>query len=262
MRRCTTVPVGAVILEVMSNPNAKNAPRDTKNAESGKAKRPGRIAQMREVYRQTKEHDRNLPYMMLLAFIVPVGLGLLVALLLPGNWLSWVLWGLTGLLVGLLLALIILGRRAERSAYQQIEGRQGAVGAVVSSGLRGSYRGSEMPVAITPRGGDAVYRVIGKGGVIHVSEGDPQRVRRLVNDENRKVTRILPGVTVTHLHVGRGDGEVPLPDLSRRLRKLPKTLNRAEVNEVYQRLGSLRRDPVGIPKGVDPLRVRKPGRPR
>ena len=226
-----------------------------------KKKGEGRIAQMLEVYRTTKTHDKKLPWMLLAVFIAPIVIGVVIAAIMPGGILNWVLWGVTGILVGVLLAMIVLGRRAEKSAYEQIEGRQGAVGAVISSGLRGSYRGSETPVAIVPRGGDAVYRVIGKGGVVLVSEGNQQRVHRLVQDETRKVARVLPNVTITHLHVGREAGQVPLPKLSKDIKKLKKILSRGEIQAVFQRLSSLQKEPIGLPKGIDPNKMRR-GRPR
>ncbi len=233
--------------------------------EKKKRKKPrgeGRISQMIQVYKTTKQHDRKLPWLMLLSFVAPVIVSVVVAALLPGGWLKWILWVITGLLFGLLIALIVLGRRAERTAYEQIEGRQGAVGAVINSGLRGTWRGNEQPVAIVPRSGEAVYRVVGKGGVVMISEGDPARVRRLVQEETRKVARVLPNVTITQIHVGRDEGQVPLPDLVKALKKTPRSLRRAEIQAVYQRLSSLRQEPLGIPKGIDPMRIRRPGKPR
>ena len=75
----------------------------------------------------------------------------------------------------MLLALIILGRRAETAAYSQIEGQPGAVGAVLRSSLRSSWRGSEMPVAVNGKTQDAVYRAVGRGGVVLISEGPQSR---------------------------------------------------------------------------------------
>jgi cation transport ATPase len=227
-----------------------------------KKKKDGRIAQMWQAYQTTKQTDRKLPWILLVTFLAPIVVVVVLATVLPGSILNWILWVVTGVLLGVLLAMIVLGRRVEKNAYQQIEGRQGAVGAVISSGLRGSYRGSQEPVAVTPRGGDAVYRVVGKGGVVLISEGHQQRVRRIVGDETRKVKRVLPNVEITVLHVGRGEGEVPLAKLSKTIKKLKRTLNRGEVQAVYQRLSSLRQSAVGIPKGVDPMRVRRPAKPR
>lgn len=225
-----------------------------------KAKRNGRIKQMIEIYRTTKVHDRNLPWVLLLVFIAPVLVSVLLAWLLPGGWFGWVLWPISGLLVGLLLAMIVLGRRAEKSAYEQIEGRPGAVGAVVQGALRRSWRGSEVPIAIN-RNQDAVYRVVGRGGVVLISEGSRARTERMAADEERKVKRAMRNIEVVHLYVGPDGDGIPLAKLSKTLLKLKKKLNRNEIAAVYNRLSSLQASPVGIPKGMDPNRVRSQ-RPR
>lgn len=228
---------------------------EAKEKKQKKAKSAGRIKQMYQVYLNTKEHDSLLAPLMLLALIGPLVVALLLAWLLPGGWLGWVLWPITGVLGGILAAMIILGRRAETVAYRQIEGRPGAVGAVVQSALRGTWRGSEVPVAMT-RQQDAVYRVIGRAGVVLISEGSAQRTRRIAQDEERKLRRAVTNVPITHLYVGPDDGSVPLPRLTRELRKLKPALSRSEIAAVYNRLSSLQSAPIGIPKGIDPMRVR------
>lgn len=225
-----------------------------------KAKRKGRIRQMIEVYQATKTHDPTLPWLLLALFLAPIAVSVLVAWLIPGGWLNWVLWPLTGILLGVLLVMIVLGRRAERVAYRQIAGQPGAVGAVVQGALRRSWRGSEVPVALN-RSQDAVYRVVGRGGVVIISEGSLQRTKRMAQDEERKVRRALRNVDIVHLYVGPDEGGVPIENLSKTLTKLKPKLKRAEIEIVYNRLVSLQAAPVGIPKGMDPNRVR-PSRPR
>lgn len=223
-------------------------------------KEPGRIRQMVQVYRTTRVHDRNLTLMLLLVFLAPIVVSLLLAWLLDGGILGWILWPVTGILVGLLLAMIVLGRRAERVAYQQIEGKPGAVGAVISGALRRSWRGSEVPVAITKQQ-DAVYRVVGRGGVVLIAEGSAQRTKPLLARELTQLKRTLPNVKLTQLYVGPEEGGVALPKLSRTLLKLKPALSRAEVTAVHNRISSLQASPIGIPKGIDPNKVRA-GRPR
>ena len=94
-----------------------------------KAKEPGRLKQMFQVFQMTRKADPSSVWWFALAFVGPVVLGVLLALLLPGqNWLAIVLWIVAGVLLGVLLFLIVLGRLAERAAYSQIEGQPGAVG--------------------------------------------------------------------------------------------------------------------------------------
>jgi F0F1-type ATP synthase assembly protein I len=223
-------------------------------------KPPGRIKQMVQVYNTTKQHDRSLTPLLLLVFVAPIVIAVLLAWLLDGGIIGWILWPVTGILVGLLLAMILLGRRAEAVAYQQIEGRPGAVGAVISGALRRSWRGSEVPVAITKQQ-DAVYRVVGRGGVVLIAEGSAQRTKPLLVKEATQLKRTLPGVKLTQLYVGPDEGGIPVARLSRTLLKLKPALTKAEVSAVHNRVSSLQSAPIGIPKGMDPTKVR-PGKPR
>lgn len=232
--------------------------KDTKDAKT--SKQPGRIKQMVQVYNTTKVHDRALTPLLLLLFLAPIAIALVLAWLLDGGLIGWFLWPITGILVGLLLAMILLGRRAEAVAYRQIEGKAGAVGAVISGALRRSWRGSEVPVAITKQQ-DAVYRVVGKGGVVVISEGSSQRTKPLLAKELTQLKRTLPGVKITQLYVGPDEGGIPVAKLSRTLLKLKPSLSKAEVTAVYNRISSLQGAPIGIPKGIDPTKVRA-GRPR
>ncbi|MCB1274040.1 MAG: DUF4191 domain-containing protein [Leucobacter sp.] len=221
---------------------------------------PGRIKQMVQVYRQTKRHDPNLTLIMAVVFIAPIVLSLVAAWLLNNSVFGWIVWPITGVLVGLLLAMIVLGRRAEATAYKQLEGQPGAVGAVINGALRRSWRGSEVPVAMN-RNRDAVYRVVGRGGAVLLVEGSPARTKQLAAREETQLRRTLSGVPVTTIYVGTGEGQVPLHKLSRTLLKMKPVLRRAEITTVFNRLSSMKSDPVGIPKGMDPFRVRS-GRPR
>ncbi|MDO4241812.1 MAG: DUF4191 domain-containing protein [Microbacteriaceae bacterium] len=225
-------------------------------------KEPGRIKQMVQVYKTTKEHDPKVTLIMLAAFLLPIALSIGLAALLGGGIVGWIIWPLTGVLFGLLLAMIVLGRRAERAVYTQIEGRVGAVGAVLR-GLRGTWRAAEQPVAIAPKGQSAVYRVVGRGGIVLVGEGHPDRLHTLLSKEEAKIKRVLPNVPLRRILVGRDTAEqVPLPRLHKTIYKTKKALRRPEVQAVWQRLNSMQQAPIGIPKGVDPMRVRRPGKPR
>ncbi|WP_166984665.1 DUF4191 domain-containing protein [Canibacter zhoujuaniae] len=225
---------------------------------------PGRIKQMIQVYKTTKQHDKNLPFVLLFWFLAPILIAIALPILLPGAGIvSWILWPLTGIMAGILAAMIVLGRRAERVIYTQIEGQPGAVGAVLANGLRRSYRGSEVPAAVSARTKDAVYRAVGKAGVVLVGEGRPDRLGRLMGDEERKVKRALPSVPVHRVYVGNETPEqVPLHQLPKTIYRFKGALRRNEVTVVHNRLQALQGAPVGIPKGVDPNRVRRPSKPR
>jgi ribosomal protein L28 len=224
-----------------------------------KTKEPGRLKQMAQVFTMTRRYDKTVVLWMALGLLGPIVLSVVLAVVLAdGNGFMIALWVLAGVLAGALIALIILGRRAERAAYSQIEGQPGAVGAVLKSGLRRGWTGSEMPVAMSPRTHDAVYRAVGKGGVVLIGEGPRSRVRRMLDDEQRNVRRLLPNVQIHTVTVGTDEESVRLYQVPKTLRGYKKSLSRAEIFQVNSRLSSLNRNPagLGIPKGIDPMRAR------
>ncbi len=219
-------------------------------------KEPGRMKQMWQVFQMTRRYDSNIVLFMILAFVIPVAVSLLLALLLsPGNVVTMILWLVSGVLGGLLAMLIILGRRAEKAAYSQIEGQPGAVGAVLRSSLKRGWVGSEMPVAVNGKTQDAVYRAVGRGGVVLISEGPRTRTARMVEEERRMVTRLGGSIAVTVISVGPDADAVPLHKLARRLTRIKATLTKAEVLAVNNRLSSMTKK-LPIPKGVDPMKAR------
>jgi len=223
---------------------------------SPRSKEPGRIAQMWQVFQMTRRNDRALIPWLLLVVLGPIVLGVLAALFTPGNVITMILWIVVGVLLGVLLGLLVLGRRAERAAYSQIEGQPGATGAVIKSSLRRSWRGDEMPVAVNPRTQDAVYRVTGRGGIVLIGEGPKSRTQRMLADESRRLTRTFQNVPITLLYVGPDPDSTPLYKVPRELTKIKSSLTKAEVQAITNRLHSLAGTPIGIPKGVDPLKVR------
>ena len=229
---------------------------------SAPEKEPGRIKQMWQVFQMTRRYDPAIVWMLVLAFVIPVGLSILAALLLSrDNILGFILYVVAGLLAGILLLLIVLGRRAETAAYSQIAGRPGAVGAVLKSGLRRSWTGSEMPVVVN-KNQDAVYRAVGRGGVVLIGEGPQSRTRPMLEKERANVARVLPNVPIHLLHVGPDPDSTPLPKIVRELARYKRALTKAEVLAVNNRLSSLgKAASLPIPKGIDPMKVRAP-RPR
>jgi hypothetical protein len=139
----------------------------------------------------------------------------------------------------------------------------GASGHILTTSLGRSWQSSDMPVAVNPKTQDAVYRAIGRGGVVIVAEGARGRLTRLVNDERSKVQRVASGVPVTVLYVGHGEGDVPISKLASTIKALPKKVDRATMAAVIKRVDSVSQGlaSMPIPKGIDPTKVRAP-RPR
>jgi uncharacterized membrane protein YeaQ/YmgE (transglycosylase-associated protein family) len=234
----------------------------TKNSTPKPPKEPGRLKQMYQVLKMTIRYDKLAVWFLLLGFLLPVLAGLVLAFLLsPDQPFGFVLYTITGVLGGVLGFLIVLGRRAEKAAYSQIEGQPGAVGAVLKSSLRRGWTASEMPVAVSPKTQDAVYRAVGRGGVALIGEGPKSRTQRMLEDERRVITRILPNVPVSFLYVGPDADSIPLYKLPTKLRSLKPALRKPEILAVSNRLNSLGKNGLPIPKGIDPMKVRA-ARPR
>jgi hypothetical protein len=222
----------------------------SRKPKAAKVKKPSRLKQIGEVFNMTRRHDPMVPWLMLLVFLGVVALSFLV-----GFWLeNWITGLIIGIPLGLLGATLILSRRAERAAFAQIENQPGASGAALGTLKRG-WITEEQPVAVNPRTQDAVFRAIGRPGVVLVSEGPTHRVKPLVEAERKRLARILPNVTVHVIESGRGEGQVPISQVAKKMGKLKKELTKLEVNAVSKRISSLG-NRLPIPKGIDPYKAR------
>lgn len=222
-------------------------------------KRPGFFRQLRSLYTFTREAYSWLPWALIGVVVLGIGLGLLLGFLVPPVqiW-SVILWAVTGLMFGMLGAMILQTRLATTAMYKKIDGMPGASGHVLSTGLGRSWVASDMPVGVNPKTQDAVYRVVGRGGVVIVAEGARGRLTRLVNDERVKVQRVASGVPVEVLYVGHGEGDVPIAKLAKTIKRLPKKIDRATLAAVVKRIDSVSQSVTSlpIPKGIDPTKVR------
>lgn len=242
------------------DPAAKSAAAsDPKGKGAAKAKKPGRIAQLRVVLQQSKQLDPRIGWWMALAFFatlaVCVGIGWLV------NWPIYAFF--LGLPLAALAATIVMSRRAERAAYRRLEGQPGASGAALTA-LRGGWFTDTEPVAVDANRvtgvADAamIFRALGRPGIVLVAEGPAQRATRLLAAERKKVERIAPGVPVTTLRVGEGEGDglVEIRKLTSRVQRMKPVLTKEEVTAVNKRLKALGGVKMPLPHGIDPTKVR------
>ncbi len=224
--------------------------RKPKAGKPKKTKKPSRIKQMVDIYKMTRKSDPMITWLMIGAFLLPIAVSFGIGLLLD----NWITGLLVGIPLGLLCALLIMSRRAERAAYAQIEGKAGAAGAALSS-LKKGWIFDEQPASVNPRTQDVVFRAIGKPGIVLVTEGPSARVKSLVDAERRRLNRILPNVTVTVLETGKGEGQISIAKLTKEMGKLKKELTKVEVSAVNKRISSMG-NKLPIPKGIDPYKAR------
>jgi hypothetical protein len=218
-----------------------------------------RIQQFRQTYQLTKKTDPRIGLWLLGSFLVVGAVGFVVFhLLLPGNGVvGWVMGVIGGLLFGSLAALIIFGRRAQKSAYAQMEGQPGAAGAALRM-LRRGWRTFDEPVAVDKQQ-DVVFRVVGPPGIVLVGEGTSQsRLRQLMVGERRKHERVVADTPIHEVVCGNGEGEVPLSKLVRHVQKLGRDVKPAEMTDILNRLKALdaNRSAIPMPKGPLPTSMK------
>ena len=176
--------------------------------------------------------------------------------------LNWPTALLLALPAGLLAATFWFSRRAMRAAYSQIDGQPGAAAAVIQS-LRGGNWAVTPAVAVN-KSQDVVTRVVGKPGVVLVSEGPSNRVVPMLANERKRTARWLPEVPIYEIQVGNDEGQVPLVKLQKALTKLPRSLRGGEITELRRRLDALGNaaNAMPIPKGPVPTSARQVRRQR
>lgn len=173
---------------------------------------------------------------------------------------------ITGVLVGLPLGLLAgtywFSRRAMTAAYSSIEGQAGAAAAVIQS-IRGNKWAVTPAVAIN-KNQDMITRVVGKPGVILISEGPASRVTSMLANERKKTSRWVTDIPIYEIQVGTADDQVSLKKLQKTLTKLPRNLRGGEITEVRRRLDALgnAQNALPIPKGPMPTSARAVRRQR
>jgi hypothetical protein len=163
-----------------------------------------------------------------------------------------------GILAGAAVGMIVFGQIAQRTQYKLIAGRPGAAAGVLET-MRGNW--TVTPAVNANRTMDLVHRVVGRPGVILVSEGPSSRVGPLLGAEKRKISRAAQEVPIYDIQVGEEEGQIPISKLQRHITKLPRNLNKGEVNEVNDRLRALPAS-VKMPKGPLPKGARMPKGPK
>ena len=219
------------------------------------SKKQGRIKQIIEVFKYTQEIDRTTLPWMIGAILGAIALGVLVSwLVLNSPW-----YGIfMGLAIGVLVAMMILARKAERAAFGRIKGQPGAALAAMQS-IRRGWNIDEEPVQIDPRSQKMLFRASGRAGIAVVAEDSSATSMKLLEKERRSIRRVLQhdNVPVHQIVVGDGEGEVALHKLPSYMTRMKKTLTKDESAQVSKRLAALHRSiRQSVPKGVDPSRAR------
>ncbi|MFC6005388.1 DUF4191 domain-containing protein, partial [Streptomonospora nanhaiensis] len=162
--------------------------------------------------------------------------------------LQWVLLPI-GIMLGVLAAVIIFGRRVQKTVYSKADGQPGAAAWALDN-LRGRWRVTQTVAATTQL--DAVHRVLGGPGVVLVAEGAPHRVKGLLAQEKKRVSRLVGETPIYDIVFGHGENQIPLRRLQNYLMKLPRNLKPAQVDALEAKLAALGNRGAALPKGPMP----------
>lgn len=206
--------------------------------------------QVKLAFTMTRKADKKMLPLVLGAFVLTIAamVGLGIAIHHP------VYVGMIGVLLALVVAAAIFGRRVQGTAYSQVEGQIGAAAAVLQN-MRGNWR--VTPAVQFSKEQDLVHRVIGRPGIVLVGEGAPGRLRNLIGNERRTLAKIVGETPIYDVVVGDGDGQIGLRDLEKHFLKLPRNIKPALVNSLDGRLKAMRAasGAMPIPKGPMPTRM-------
>jgi hypothetical protein len=213
-----------------------------------------RRQQLVQAYKMASKTDSRLLIWIIAAFVVFAALGFLLLSFIPGP--IWLFPVIGAILFGVLGALAVFGRRAQKAAFLQMEGQKGASVAALST-LRRGWKVNQMPVAFNKQQ-DLVFRVVGPPGIVLVGEGSGARIKQLLASEKRNHERVLSETPIHEVILGNGEGEVPLPKLVRHVTKLGRNVKPAQMTDILNRLKALdaNRSAVPIPKGPVPTSMK------
>ena len=218
-----------------------------------RAKRSQTRKQIWQAFNLQRKRDKMLIPLMLLAIL---GVGLvffLIGLLFNGQWFLLPI----GLLFGFMLAMFIFTRRLEGSMYDEVGDTPGAAGWTLENmrNTMGIVWLTKTGVAANPQM-DTVHRVVGNPGVVLVGEGNPKRLKPMMERERKRIDRLVAGVPIHEVLVGSQEGQIPPKKLQRHLLKLPKNYQKNEVYSINAKLEAMDNirggQRAGLPKGPMP----------
>lgn len=226
--------------------DAKDKAARKKAAQEKRAESRARRKQIFEAFKVQRREDKWLVPLMVAAFLLSVAVVFGLSLIWGLQWVSLPF----GIGVGLLVAVVIFGRRAQRNVYAKADGTPGAAAWALNN-MRGPWKVTPTVAGTTQL--DAVHRVIGRPGVVLVAEGAPHRVKGLLAQEKRRVSRLVGETPIYDVIVGTDDGQVPLRQLQRHIMKLPRNITPKQIDSLESKLAALgSRGGATLPKGPLP----------
>jgi hypothetical protein len=218
-----------------------------KKSKEPKIKKP-RFQTIRDAYSVTKSVKPWIGIVLIATFLIVLAIGITLGFVFDHP----VYGGFVTIPVAVLAAMFLFTRVAGSAAYANIEGQMGA-GASVLMAIRKGW--TTTPAVAVNRQQDMVHRSVGRAGIVLTGEGG-FAVRQMIQDEKKKAERFAPGVPITEVIVGDGDGQISIRKLQKHVTKLPKKLSAHQMREVRARLKAVGGLSMPIPKGPMPKGIK------
>jgi Domain of unknown function (DUF4191) len=218
-----------------------------------------RRKQFAQTYTMAKRSDKALGRWVAGAGVLAALAGFGVFWLIIGrhNVLALIVSIIGGVMIGVLAALVVFSRRAQKAVYSQMEGQAGAAAGALGLLKRGWT--VDNAIAFNKQQ-DVVNRVVGPPGIVLVGEGNPGRVKALLTSERRRHERVATEAPVHEIVCGSDEsqGQVPLPKLARRIQKMKRQVKPSEITDILARLKAIdaSRPVVPMPKGPVPTSMK------
>lgn len=230
----------------------------TQTSKPAEPEKTGRLKQFAQTYQMARRTDRALGLWVAGAGVLGLVVGFVVLWLLSSghhNVVTTIVSAVFGIMCGLVAALAVFSRRAQRAVYSQMEGQLGAGAGALQLLKRGWH--VDNAIAFTKQQ-DVVHRVVGPPGIILVGEGTPGRLKGLMTSERRRHERVALDTPVHEIVVGNDEGEVPLKRLARHIQKMKRQVQPAEITDILARLKAIdaSRPAVPMPKGPVPTSMK------
>ena len=239
---------------------AKMKAQDKEAKAAKRAQRKATRSQIWTAFNMQRKEDKALIPIMILAVVVTALVFFLLGMSFGQKWFMLII----GIMLGALLAVWLFTKRLEKTFYTRAADQAGA-GAWFVENLKdgpGMIWRKKIAVAATTQM-DAVHRIVGTPGIILVGEGEPHRLKPLMEQQKKKLNRISGHAPIYEFYVGDGEGQTPVKNLQKEIMKLPRNYKKNDVPALAARVESMDAQSnaaiSGIPKGPLPKNAKMSG---
>lgn len=209
-----------------------------------------RFKQIGMAFSFTTKRDRLFLPLVIVAVLIPIAAA--VVLVFVTETLPWP-FVIAGVFLALIAMMIVLNWRTSKAVMSETVGKPGAAYAILDT-MKGWHITPGVAVSTQQ---DMVHRAVGKPGVVLLAEGSSGRLRSLINQEKKKLNRVVGSTPVYDFTVGEEEGQLSIRHLRKTLTKLPRNITAKQANDLHRRLVALKQT-MPVPKGPVPQNMKPP----